>query len=132
MKRLLVFLGSFHVAYVGLVNRAFLQPSETLLVLGGAGRTGSSAIQLGKALGATVIATARKQDQATFCIEQGSDFVFNSEKQNFQSAIEDFTNGKGIEEFSNEEKLKLEIKRQQAEIDVLKKYKELERKWRQK
>lgn len=90
------FLGSFHVAYVGLVNRAFLKPGETLLILGGSGRTGSSAIQLGKALGATVIATARKQEQASFCLEQGADFVFNPKEQNFQSAIEDFTNGKGI------------------------------------
>lgn len=90
------FLGSFHVAYVGLVNRAFLQSGETLLVLGGSGRTGSSAIQLGKALGATVIATARQKEQATFCIEQGADFVFNPEEENFQSEIEKFTNGQGV------------------------------------
>ena len=49
-----------------------------------------------------------------------------------QQVGKQYSYGKGIEEFSNEEKLKLEIRRQQAEIDVLKKYKELERKWRQK
>lgn len=52
------FPGSFHVAHIGLQHRAGLRSGETLLVLGGAGRTGSAAIQLGKAMGATVIATA--------------------------------------------------------------------------
>ncbi|EME8125072.1 zinc-binding dehydrogenase [Enterococcus faecium] len=90
------FLGSFHVAYTGLVNRAKLQSGEVLLVLGGAGRTGASAIQLGKALGATVITTARKQEQEEFCFSQGADFVFNPEKVSFEDAIADFTQGRGV------------------------------------
>lgn len=90
------FLGSYHVAYTGLVNRAQLKSDEVLLVLGGAGRTGSSAIQLGKALGATVIATARKKEQEEFCYSQGADFVFNPEKISFEEAISNFTQNRGI------------------------------------
>ena len=48
------FPGSFHIARIGLFHRAAIKPGETLVVLGGSGRTGSAAIQLGKALGATV------------------------------------------------------------------------------
>ncbi|EOB3457311.1 zinc-binding dehydrogenase [Enterococcus hirae] len=90
------FLGSFHVAYTGLVNRAQLKSGEVLLVIGGAGRTGAAAIQLGKALGATVIATARKQEQKEFCYNQGADFVFNPEKVSFEDAIADLTQGRGV------------------------------------
>lgn len=90
------FLGSFHVAYVGLVNRASLKVGETLLVLGGSGRTGSSAIQLGKALGATVIATARSKEKEAFCRNQGADYVFNPEEQTYEEAIAKFTDGQGV------------------------------------
>ncbi|OMF11546.1 hypothetical protein BK131_21620 [Paenibacillus amylolyticus] len=90
------FLGSFHVAYVGLVNRAAIKSGETLLVLGGAGRTGSAAIQLGKALGATVIATARAKEQEEFCRSQGADYVINPAEQGFDEAIAKFTEGQGI------------------------------------
>ncbi|MEI2393589.1 zinc-binding dehydrogenase, partial [Priestia megaterium] len=90
------FLGSFHVAYVGLVNRAALKSGETLLVLGGAGRTGSAAIQLGKALGATVIATARAKKQEEFCRAQGADYVFNPAEQGFDETIARFTQGQGV------------------------------------
>ncbi|WP_169834458.1 NADPH:quinone oxidoreductase family protein [Paenibacillus donghaensis] len=90
------FLGSFHVAYVGLVHRAAIKPGETLLVLGGAGRTGSAAIQLGKALGATVIATARAKEQEEFCRDQGADYIFNPAEQGFDETIARFTEGQGV------------------------------------
>ncbi|SFE71344.1 NADPH:quinone reductase [Paenibacillus algorifonticola] len=90
------FLGSFHVAYVGLVNRAAIKSGETLLVLGGAGRTGSAAIQLGKALGATVIATARAKEQEEFCRDQGADYIFNPAEQGFDETIARFTEGQGV------------------------------------
>ena len=53
------FLIPYHTAWVGLVRRGALRAGETLLVIGGAGGTGSAAIQLGRAIGARVIATAR-------------------------------------------------------------------------
>jgi NADPH2:quinone reductase len=52
----------FHTAYIGLKRRAKLAPGETLLVTGAAGGTGAAAIQMGKALGARVIAAAGGPD----------------------------------------------------------------------
>ncbi len=57
----------------------------------------------------------------------------NGENHRFQQQVgKKYPYGKGIEVLNNEDKLKLEIRRQQAESDILKKYKELERKWRHK
>ncbi|KAK1184521.1 NADPH:quinone oxidoreductase family protein [Streptomyces sp. NBS 14/10] len=89
------FPGSFHIAHIGLFHRAAIKPGETLLVLGGSGRTGSAAIQLGKALGATVIATARSQDKARFCRLQGADHVINLSEQPLADTVRDLTNGRG-------------------------------------
>lgn len=72
------FVGSYHLAHIGLHHRARLQAKETVLVLGGAGRTGSAAIQVAKAMGATVIATARSEDSAEFCKQQGADVVLQN------------------------------------------------------
>ena len=57
---------AYHTAYVGLVRRAKLQAGETVLVHGGAGGTGFAAIQLAKALGARVIATAGGPPKSRF------------------------------------------------------------------
>ena len=62
----------FHTGYVGVVQRGQLAAGETLLVLGGAGSSGSAAIQLGKALGARVIATVSSADKADFCRSLGA------------------------------------------------------------
>lgn len=91
------FLGTFHVAYVGLVNRAKARSGETLLVLGGTGGTGSTAIQLGKALGLTVIATVRDDKKAAFCREQGADHVINTERQVLSEQVRSLTDGRGAD-----------------------------------
>ncbi|KSU61308.1 MULTISPECIES: zinc-binding dehydrogenase [unclassified Gordonia (in: high G+C Gram-positive bacteria)] len=89
------FPGSYHVAHVGLAHRATLHEGETLLVLGGSGRTGSAAIQLGKALGATVIATARHKDKARFCRLQGADHVIDLGEQDLADTVHELTGGQG-------------------------------------
>lgn len=91
------FLGTFHVAYVGLVNRARATPGETLLVLGGTGGTGSTAIQLGKALGLTVIATVRNAKKAAFCREQGADHVIDTETGSLSEQVRALTGGQGAD-----------------------------------
>lgn len=91
------FLGTFHVAYVGLVNRAAAQPGQTLLVLGGAGGVGSTAIQLGKALGLQVIATVRDDDQAAFCRKQGASHVVNTRTGVLGQEVRSLTGGKGAD-----------------------------------
>jgi NADPH2:quinone reductase len=90
------FLISYHTAWVGLVRRGALRAGETLLVLGGAGGTGSAAIQLGRALGARVLATARGADRQKFCRELGADAVFDP-GSHFADAVRDATDGRGAD-----------------------------------
>ncbi|MDF2797449.1 MAG: putative oxidoreductase [Devosia sp.] len=91
------FLGTFHVAYVGLVNRARAAQGETVLVLGGSGGTGSTAIQLAKALGLRVIATVRTSDKAEFCRRQGADEVVDLSKDDLTETVRRLTDGKGAD-----------------------------------
>lgn len=91
------FPGSFHVAHIGLHHRAHLQEGETLLVLGGAGRTGTAATQIGKAMGATVIATARSDSSANFSRKQGADHVLDLSQDSAQEEIDEITGGRGID-----------------------------------
>jgi NADPH2:quinone reductase len=67
---LLTYLTTAHA----LIDRAALKPGETLLVLGAAGGVGVSAVQLGKLLGARVIAAASTDEKVAFCRQQGADF----------------------------------------------------------
>ena len=58
-------------------NRANLKKGETLLVLGASGGTGSAAIELGKAMGAIVIAAAGSDEKLKFCKSIGADHLIN-------------------------------------------------------
>jgi NADPH2:quinone reductase len=91
------FVIPYHTAYVGLVRRAALQAGETLLVLGGAGGTGSAAIQLGRALGAKVVATAGGVDKAAFCRELGADRVIDYRSDDLAGVVRDATGGRGAD-----------------------------------
>jgi NADPH2:quinone reductase len=91
------FLGTAHVAYVGLHDRARLLPGETLLVLGGSGGAGSTAIQIGKAMGARVIATARGDKKVDFCSKQGADQVIDLSVDNLVDAVDALTEGSGVD-----------------------------------
>jgi NADPH:quinone reductase len=68
---------AYQTAHVGLHHRAALQPGERLLVTGGAGGVGSAAVQLGRAAGAFVIATATGQRKADACRRMGADVVID-------------------------------------------------------
>ncbi len=67
------FIFTYGTSYHALKDRAALQPSETVLVLGAAGGVGSAAIELAKAMGARVIAAVSSDDKAAFCREIGAD-----------------------------------------------------------
>jgi NADPH2:quinone reductase len=73
-----VFTIAYQTAWIGLVDRAGLAQGETLLVHGAAGGTGFAAVQLGKALGARVIAVARGVKKAEACRRDGADEVIDS------------------------------------------------------
>ena len=89
------FLIPMHTAYLGLVTRANLQAGETLLVLGGAGGTGTAAVQIGKCLGAEVIATVAGPDKVDYCRSLGADHVIDRKQQDITQAVMDLTGGRG-------------------------------------
>jgi NADPH2:quinone reductase len=66
------FLMTYGTSYYGLKDRGHLQPGETLLVLGAAGGVGLSAVELGKAMGARVIAAASSQEKVDLAIAHGA------------------------------------------------------------
>ncbi|MFP8874994.1 MAG: NADPH:quinone oxidoreductase family protein [Myxococcota bacterium] len=91
------FLIPFHTAYIALVTRGKLEPGETLLVIGGAGGTGQAALQVGKALGARVIATAGGPEKAAFCRELGADHVVDYRTEDIAEAVRAATDGRGAD-----------------------------------
>ena len=64
---------TYGTSYYALKDRANLQPGETLLVLGAAGGVGAAAVELGKAMGARVVAAASTNDKVEFALELGAD-----------------------------------------------------------
>jgi NADPH2:quinone reductase len=88
---------AYHTAYVGLARRAKVAAGETVLVHGGAGGTGFAAIQLAKALGARVIATAGGADKAALCRELGADLAIDHSREDWVQAANDATGGRGVE-----------------------------------
>lgn len=88
------FLISFQTAWFALVHRARLSPGEVLLVHAGAGGLGSAAIQIGKALGARVVATAGSEEKAAFCRRLGADHVLSTD---FVAAVQEITSGAGAD-----------------------------------
>jgi NADPH2:quinone reductase len=91
------FLIPYHTAFVGLVRRAALRAGETLLVLGAAGGTGSAALQLGRALGARVIAAARGDARADFCRAQGADAVVDPRAEGWVERVRELCGGRGAD-----------------------------------
>ncbi len=91
------FIMIYATSYHALVDRAQLKASETVLVLGAAGGVGSSAIQIAKAMGATVIAAASSQEKCDFCLKLGADKTINYSEVNLREKLKELTNGKGTD-----------------------------------
>ncbi len=87
---------AYLTAYVSLVRRGNLQPGETLLVHGASGGVGMAAVQVGKILGATVIATGGSDEKLAQVKAFGADHVFNT-TDGFRSQVKDLTGGRGAD-----------------------------------
>jgi len=87
----------FHTGYVGVVQRGQLKSGEVLLVLGGAGSSGSAAIQLGKAAGAMVIATVSTADKVAFCKSLGADHVINYREAAIDDGVRQIIGRRGVD-----------------------------------
>lgn len=75
-------------AHLGLVHRARLQSNETLFVSGGAGGVGSMVVQMGKALGARVIASAGSAERMQICRDLGADLVVNHHESDVMEFVQ--------------------------------------------
>jgi putative NAD(P)H quinone oxidoreductase, PIG3 family len=88
---------TFFTVWSNVFDRARLQPGETLLVQGGTSGIGVTAIQLGKALGATVIVTCGSDEKCAKACELGSDYAINYKTADFAEEAKKLTNGKGVD-----------------------------------
>jgi len=88
---------TYFTSYYALKQRADIQPGETLLVLGAAGGVGTSAIELGKQMGAKVIAAASSEEKLELCKKLGADEVINYSETSLKDAVKELTGGKGVD-----------------------------------
>ena len=86
---------TYGTSHHAVVDRAQLKAGETMLVLGAAGGVGLAAIEIGKALGARVIAAASTDEKLAVCKEHGADVLINYTTEDLRAAIKAATNGKG-------------------------------------
>ncbi len=87
----------YPTSYAGLVFRADLQPGEDLLVHAAAGGVGIAAVQIGKALGARVIATAGGADKLEVARQAGADVLIDYREEDFVARVKEETGGKGAD-----------------------------------
>lgn len=88
---------TYFTSYHALVQRACLQAGETLLVLGAAGGVGSTAVELGKALGARVIAAASSDEKLALCRQLGADETINYSTESLKDRVKALTDGRGVD-----------------------------------
>ena len=88
---------TYFTSYHALKQRANLQAGETLLVLGAAGGVGTTAVELGKLMGAKVIAAASSDEKLEVCKQLGADEVINYSDVSLKDAIKELTGGKGVD-----------------------------------
>jgi len=91
------FLLTYGTSDHALRDRAALKAGETLLVLGAAGGVGLAAVEIGRALGARVIACASSDDKLAVCREHGADATINYAGEDLRERIKVLTDGRGVD-----------------------------------
>lgn len=97
MVRAASFLLAYGTSYHALKDRAGLQAGETLVVMGASGGVGLTAVELGKLMGARVIAAASTDEKLAVCKKYGADEVINYQKEDLKKRIKELTDGKGAD-----------------------------------
>lgn len=90
-------LYTYGTSFHALQDRAQLKSGETLLVLGAAGGVGLAAVELGKVMGARVIAAASSAEKLTLCKAKGADILINYQEEDLKSRLKELTNGHGVD-----------------------------------
>src|SRR5262249_6493117 len=87
----------YHTSYFALERRGALRSGEWLLVHAGGSGVGMAAIQIGKAMGARVIATAGSEAKLDFCRSQGAEFAINYRDAGWVDRVKDITGRRGAD-----------------------------------
>jgi NADPH2:quinone reductase len=90
-------LYTYGTSFHALKDRGSLKAGETLLVLGAAGGVGLAAVELGKVMGATVIAAASSDEKLEACKQKGADHVINYSEEDLRERVRQITNDKGVD-----------------------------------
>ncbi|MDB5743870.1 MAG: Alcohol dehydrogenase, zinc-binding domain protein [Polaromonas sp.] len=88
---------TFFTVWSNVFERAHLQKGETLLIQGGSSGIGVTAIQMAKAMGATVLVTAGSDEKCAACIALGADHAINYKTSDFAEEVKKLTNGRGAD-----------------------------------
>ena len=88
---------TFFTVWSNVFERAHLQKGETLLVQGGSSGIGVTAIQIAKAMGATVLVTAGSDEKCAACVALGADHAINYKTTEFVEEVKKLTQGKGVD-----------------------------------
>lgn len=91
------FLAGHGTAYHALIDRGQVQPGEVLLVHGAGGGVGLAAVEMGKLLGATVIATASSDEKLEVARSRGADHLVRYDREPFRDAVKRITDGRGAD-----------------------------------
>ena len=91
------FVLTYGTSHYALKDRAQLKPGETLLVLGASGGVGLAAVELGKVLGAHVIAAASTSEKLEVSKQHGADEVINYGTEDLKDRVKQLTGGKGVD-----------------------------------
>jgi NADPH2:quinone reductase len=91
------FLAAHGTAYHALIDRGKVQPGEVLLVHGAGGGVGLAAVEMGKMLGATVIAAASSEDKLAVAQARGADHLLLYQREPFRDAVKRITDGRGAD-----------------------------------
>ncbi|WP_419814605.1 NADPH:quinone oxidoreductase family protein [Glacieibacterium sp.] len=91
------FTMTYGTSHHALKQRARLQPGETLLVLGAAGGVGLTAVELGKLMGAKVIAAASTEEKLQVCRDYGADETINYNELSLKDEVKRLTGGRGVD-----------------------------------
>ena len=91
------FMMAYGTSHHALKDRAKLKAGETLLVLGASGGVGLAAVELGKIVGAKVIAAASTDEKLAICKEKGADEVINYTTEDLKKRVKELTGGKGAD-----------------------------------
>ena len=88
---------TYGTSYYALTDRGQLRAGETLLVLGASGGVGLAAVEIGKVLGARVIACASSDEKLAVCREHGADETINYVSEDMRARVKAITQGKGVD-----------------------------------